>query len=168
MELHIAGLVSRLILFPMLLLICNSLFMCKSLVRRWGAALLILALMNYIHSLSITLKIVSFSNWNYFYSFLLFISFMVVAYGPEKNSNYFQKRETDMKIITYDDRFNLNEWIIILILMVGMAVMLFLPRLFPIKKAAVYYLYGVFFGLLMDHLISINPIDYYDVNDNSS
>lgn len=72
-----------------------------------------------------------------------------------------------MNMIVYDDAFNLNEWFDLLLLGVGLAVMLFLPRIFPLKKAVVFYLYGIYTGLLMDHTISVSPIDFYDVNDTS-
>lgn len=94
MELHVAELVTRLILFPTLTLIfVNLYFLSHSHVRRWGAALLILASMNVVHWLAVKLKLLSFHNWNYFYSFLLFICFLVVAYGLEKGLQSLNEKE---------------------------------------------------------------------------
>jgi hypothetical protein len=71
-------------------------------------------------------------------------------------------------IIYYDNKFNGNEWFVISVLIIGLAVICILPRRFPRKLSAVYFLYGVFTGFFFDHTISVEPIDFYDVNDNSS
>ncbi len=71
-------------------------------------------------------------------------------------------------IIYYDDRWNANEWFVIGMLTLGFTLLAVLPRRFSVKLSTVFTLYGIFTGLLLDHTISVKPVDYYDVNDNSS
>lgn len=68
----------------------------------------------------------------------------------------------------YDRSFNQNEWFVIIILAVGMIFVWLSPKRFPLKEAMVYFLYSVFVGMFFDKTISIEPFDFYDVNDNSS
>lgn len=72
-----------------------------------------------------------------------------------------------MRTLVYDDRFNANEWFVILLLVAGLAVTFSLPRRFPVKQSAVFFIFGLFGGLFLDHTISVYPIDFYDVNDAS-
>ncbi|MDQ6418502.1 hypothetical protein RB620_03535 [Paenibacillus sp. LHD-117] len=71
-------------------------------------------------------------------------------------------------IIHYDNRFNANEWFVIGMLTLVIILLAVLPRRFPVKWAAVFTLYGAFSGLYLDHTLAVEPLDYYDVNDNSS
>lgn len=71
-------------------------------------------------------------------------------------------------MIVYDNRFNSNEWFIILGLCIGITVLFFLPKRFPPKTAIVFFMCGVFTGFLFDHSLSVQPVSFYDVNDNSS
>lgn len=70
--------------------------------------------------------------------------------------------------IYYDNRWNANEWFVIGMLVLGYTLLMVLPRRFPIKCSAVFTLYGIFAGLFLDHSISVRPVDFYDVNDNSN
>ncbi|MFD1039847.1 hypothetical protein ACFQ3N_15800 [Virgibacillus byunsanensis] len=74
-----------------------------------------------------------------------------------------------MEAVTYyDHSFNLNEWFVI-ISTVGLSIIVWkLPKIFSRLESIAYYLYGVFTGMFFDHTISVAPLDYYDVNDNSS
>jgi hypothetical protein len=71
-------------------------------------------------------------------------------------------------VITYDNSFNKNEIMVIVSLLIGLIMVWKLKKIFPLKEGLVYFLFGVFFGILFDHTISIPPLDYYDVNDKSS
>lgn len=70
-------------------------------------------------------------------------------------------------IIYYDNRFNLNELVIIFTLIAAYTVVFLLPRRFPILITIIFILYGITSGHFTDHTISIQPMDYYDVNDTS-
>ncbi|GEO27163.1 hypothetical protein AAC03nite_29480 [Alicyclobacillus acidoterrestris] len=72
-----------------------------------------------------------------------------------------------MKETHYDNQFNANEWSIISSLVVGALVVWFLPKRFTKKTAGVYLLCGVFFGFFFDHTLSVLPVSFYDLNDNS-
>ncbi|MGG3692219.1 hypothetical protein [Heyndrickxia ginsengihumi] len=72
-----------------------------------------------------------------------------------------------MNIIHYDSHFNANEWTVIVSFVVGMLVVLVLPRRFPKKIFAIYLLCGVFFGFFFDHTLSVLPVSFYDLNDSS-
>jgi len=71
-------------------------------------------------------------------------------------------------VIVYDQKFNSNEWFLIIILTIGIILVWKLPKRFPIKESLVYFTCFVFIGMIFDHTISIQPFDYYDVNDKSS
>ncbi len=71
-------------------------------------------------------------------------------------------------VIVYDQKFNINEWSIILAFIVGIILVWKLPKRFPLKEALVYFTYFIFIGIIFDHTLSIEPFDYYDVNDLSS
>lgn len=73
-----------------------------------------------------------------------------------------------MKITTYDDLFNANEWFVYITLIVGFLLVLICPKRFTLKESIFYLLFGIFIGKFFDHTISIRPFDFYDVNDNSS
>jgi hypothetical protein len=68
----------------------------------------------------------------------------------------------------YDNQFNSNEWFIIIGLCIGIIVTLFLPKRFPSKTAIVFFMCGIFTGFFFDHSLSVEPVSFYDVNDNSS
>ncbi|GGE52667.1 hypothetical protein GCM10011391_34390 [Pullulanibacillus camelliae] len=72
-----------------------------------------------------------------------------------------------MNVIHYDRGFNANEWAIIISIIVGILVVLILPKRFTKKKSAIYLLCGVFFGFCFDHTLSVLPVNYYDLNDSS-
>lgn len=73
-----------------------------------------------------------------------------------------------MKIITYDNQFNANEWFVLITLVLGFLFVFILPKRFPIKESIFYLLFGIFIGKFFDHTISIKPFDFYDVNDKST
>ena len=70
--------------------------------------------------------------------------------------------------IVYDNKFNGNEWFVLISLITGLLLVWRLKKRFTLKEAMTYFLYSVFLGMLFDHTISIEPFDFYDVNDNSS
>lgn len=71
-------------------------------------------------------------------------------------------------IIYYDNRWNANEWFVLATLAIGYTLLFMFPRRFTVQWSTVYLIYGVFAGLFLDHSISVAPVDFYDVNDNSS
>lgn len=70
-------------------------------------------------------------------------------------------------IIVYDNQFNQNEWFVILVLLLGILAVWMTPKRFPPKNFIIYLLFSTFVGMVFDHTISIEPFDFYDVNDNS-
>jgi hypothetical protein len=73
-----------------------------------------------------------------------------------------------VNIVRYDDHFNANEWFIVISLIVGILVLLLLPKRFTRKTTAIYLMCGVFFGFLFDHTLSVLPVSFYAINDSSS
>lgn len=71
-------------------------------------------------------------------------------------------------LIIYDSSFNKNEIFILVLLTAGLILVWKLKKIFSFKEGLIYFLFGVFIGLLADHTISIKPIDYYDVNDSNA
>ncbi len=71
-----------------------------------------------------------------------------------------------MKI--YDTHFNANEWFIIVGCCLGLGLILFLPKRFSIKNSLVFFMCGVYSGFFFDHSLSVQPVNYYDVNDSSN
>lgn len=43
-----------------------------------------------------------------------------------------------------------------------------LPKRFPILISVIFLLYGTTVGFYLDHTLSLRPLDFYDVNDNST
>jgi hypothetical protein len=68
-------------------------------------------------------------------------------------------------VIVYDNRFNANEWFIILGLCVGVALMLTFPKRFSGQVTVVFFVCGVYSGFFFDHSLSVQPVSFYDVND---
>jgi hypothetical protein len=73
-----------------------------------------------------------------------------------------------MNVIYYDHQFNQNEWFVLTLLTMSILTVMILPKRFPPSITIIYLLVGVFLGMLLDHTISIKPIDFYDVNDSSN
>jgi hypothetical protein len=67
----------------------------------------------------------------------------------------------------YDTHFNANEWAVILGLCVGHLLIFVLPRRFTIKLSIIFFMCGVTCGFLFDHVLSVIPVSFYDVNDTS-
>jgi hypothetical protein len=72
-----------------------------------------------------------------------------------------------MNTIYYDHHINQNEWFIVAILIITITIIIFLPKRFPLSLSIMYFIVGTFMGVLFDHTSSIEPFDYYDVNDSS-
>jgi hypothetical protein len=72
------------------------------------------------------------------------------------------------KIYYYDDQFNTNEWFIIISIIVGALLVIFLPKRFTKKTTYLFLLTGIFNGFFFDHVLSVLPVSYYDINDNSA
>ncbi|MDP4083681.1 MAG: hypothetical protein Q8934_03600 [Bacillota bacterium] len=71
-------------------------------------------------------------------------------------------------MIVYDNQFNANEWFIIIGLGIGIVTTMILPKRFPIKISIVFFMCGIYSGFFFDHSLSVQPVSFYDVNDNSS
>jgi hypothetical protein len=67
----------------------------------------------------------------------------------------------------YGSHFNANEYLVLLGLLVGLLFVVFLPKRFSSKDVVIYFMTGVFSGFFFDHMLSIQPIKFYDVNDTS-
>lgn len=72
-----------------------------------------------------------------------------------------------MNVKIYDQQFNANEWAVILLLCAGIFTISVLPRRFSAKLSVLFFMCGVTFGFLFDHVLSVIPISFYDVNDTS-
>ena len=70
--------------------------------------------------------------------------------------------------VFYENSFNLNEWFVIISLIVSGFLIWKTPKLFSRLEMIAYFLFGVAYGMFYDHTISVKPWDFYDVNDNSS
>ena len=68
----------------------------------------------------------------------------------------------------YDNAFNGNEWFTWILFLSAYAFLFILPRRFTLQDTILYVLLGMFIGNFYDHTISIDPWNFYDVNDNSS
>lgn len=73
-----------------------------------------------------------------------------------------------MKNIIYDTSFNLNEWFVIGMIVVGIAMILILPKMFPLPAVFLNLMFGVTMALMFDHTIAVPPFDFYDVGDESN
>lgn len=71
-------------------------------------------------------------------------------------------------MIIYDNRFDLNEIVTLCGIVLGYSFFFLFRKIFSAREAILYLVLGIFTGLLLDHLISAFPIDYYDVNDTSN
>ncbi|HEY0827606.1 MAG TPA: CBO0543 family protein, partial [Bacilli bacterium] len=63
------------------------------------------------------------------------------------------------------ERFDLNEWFILLTATTVILIVLLLPKRFPPALTAFILLFNVFLGQTVDFLIGVPPYDLYDVND---
>jgi hypothetical protein len=70
-------------------------------------------------------------------------------------------------VTVYDQQFNMNEWFIIIGLILSYTAYFLLPRRFPLSMTIIFFMFGIFIGTIFDHTISVGPFDFYDVNDNS-
>jgi hypothetical protein len=73
-----------------------------------------------------------------------------------------------MEITYYDHHFNENEWFVLLTLVGSYILATALPRRFSRLETLVYFLFGIYIVNFFDHAISLEPFNFYDVNDNSS
>ncbi|MDF0728128.1 hypothetical protein PY093_15775 [Cytobacillus sp. S13-E01] len=71
-------------------------------------------------------------------------------------------------IIVYEQVFDWNEWFVIISFITLCALILMLPKIFPLLEGIAYFIIGVLIGNFFDHTISIQPWDFYDVNDSSA
>ena len=70
--------------------------------------------------------------------------------------------------ITYDSSFNKNEWFILISLIIGLTLVLIYRKRFSTKEFIIYLLIGVLSGLFFDKSLSLEPLEFYDVNDSSA
>ncbi|RIW37389.1 hypothetical protein D3H55_04975 [Bacillus salacetis] len=71
-------------------------------------------------------------------------------------------------IIIYEQSFDWNEWFVIITLIGLVLLMVFTKKIFTVAEATAFYLFGVAVVYFFDHTLSIEPWDFYDVNDKSS
>jgi hypothetical protein len=70
--------------------------------------------------------------------------------------------------VIYDNSFNMNEWFVILNILLMSLLLWILPKKFSVLENVAFYLFGVAYGIFYDHTISYELWDLYDVNDQSS
>ncbi|WP_408011531.1 hypothetical protein ACJROX_15355 [Pseudalkalibacillus sp. A8] len=68
----------------------------------------------------------------------------------------------------YENSFDLNEWYVIISLVLLIILIWVTPKVFSFIEGTAHFVYGVYIGMFYDHTISVSPWDFYDVNDNSS
>lgn len=69
--------------------------------------------------------------------------------------------------VNYDSHFNANEWFVIAMIVLGLLMILVLPKKFTPVQTLFTLLIGITFGLIFDQTIGIPPFDFYDVGDSS-
>jgi hypothetical protein len=80
-----------------------------------------------------------------------------------------KEREASVtNVITYDNRFNANEWFVILGLCAGIIALFVLPRRFPNRLFVLYFMCGVTFGAFFDLTLGEIPVSFYNVGDTSN
>lgn len=62
-------------------------------------------------------------------------------------------------------QFDLNEWFVIGMIVVGLCLIYFLPQKLPLLTTIFCLLIGPYLGLIFDHTIAVPPLDLYDVGD---
>jgi hypothetical protein len=73
-----------------------------------------------------------------------------------------------IKVILYPpERFDINEWFILLSLAVSLIIALMLPKRFSPVSITVFAVFTVFISQTVDSLIAVKPFDLYDVSDSS-
>ncbi|EDL65550.1 hypothetical protein [Bacillus sp. SG-1] len=70
--------------------------------------------------------------------------------------------------VIYDHQFNVNEWFILIVLALSFVSLFFLKPRMELPLLLTIYLFGVTSGMFFDHTISLNPFNFYDVNDTSN
>jgi hypothetical protein len=70
--------------------------------------------------------------------------------------------------VSYDSHFNANEWFVIAMIVVGVIMILILPKRFTPIQTLFTLLIGIVFGLIFDQTIGIPPFDFYDIGDRST
>ncbi|OZQ91437.1 hypothetical protein [Paenibacillus sp. VTT E-133291] len=63
------------------------------------------------------------------------------------------------------DKFDQNEWFIILNSVLGYSWLLFVPKRYPHVISVLVILFTVTVAIMMDHTIATPPLDLYDIND---
>jgi hypothetical protein len=79
-----------------------------------------------------------------------------------------QPTEGGAGVTVWDNAWNANEWFVVIFTVIGYGSVWLLPRRFSKGAAVLYLTLGVFYGVLFDHIISVKPFDFYDVNDTSN
>ncbi|MGF2616002.1 hypothetical protein ACQUWN_10415 [Rossellomorea aquimaris] len=67
----------------------------------------------------------------------------------------------------YDTEINQNEWFIIIMLVMSLIALFFMKPKMDLPIMIIIYTFGVTCGMFFDHTISIEPFNFYDVNDSS-
>ncbi|KPV40859.1 hypothetical protein [Alicyclobacillus ferrooxydans] len=67
----------------------------------------------------------------------------------------------------FDTSFNVNEWAIIVGLCIGLSLVIFLPKRFPVRASLVFFMCGVYSGFIFDNSFTTEPYHLYEVNDGS-
>ncbi len=70
--------------------------------------------------------------------------------------------------VIYENSFDWNEWFVIISFVILHLLFWKIPKIFTPVKVAAFYLYGVSIITFFDHTISVNPWDFYDVNESSN
>lgn len=72
-----------------------------------------------------------------------------------------------VKNIVYDHGFDVNEWVVLGMIVIGGIIIFFLPKKLSRASSIFSLLFGVATGLMFDHTLAAPPLDLYDVNDQS-
>jgi hypothetical protein len=71
-------------------------------------------------------------------------------------------------MVVYENQFDANEWYVIVSILVMYGLLFLLPKRFSLATSVTFVVLGIYIGMVSDHTLSIPPLDFYDVNDNSS
>jgi len=63
------------------------------------------------------------------------------------------------------ERFDLNEWFVLVSAVLAMSVALSLPKRFSSAEISAYVVFTIYLSQTVDSLIAVAPYDFYDVND---
>lgn len=72
------------------------------------------------------------------------------------------------QMLTLPERFNQNEWFVIILIILNLGLFMILPKRFPTALTVMIILYSIAIPKVLDHTIAVKPFDFYDLNDKNT